>query len=654
MNLLTPGAAVMARLRFKGKFALLCLIVAAPLAVMLALLFAQTQGDIAAARLERRGVEYVGSLVRMLHAVQASGTGFAEGGSAAGRDAAAKATDAALAQVSESESRHGERFGTAERAQNIVDHWSAMKKKAGSMSAQGALAEHRALSEEILDLMYFVAERSRLLLDPEGRSAYLQDLSVSRLPEMLAASGHASALMQSGGDARANAQLAMAYQLALKSHEAGQRALINAYGGSDVDFGDRELTEAKAAYDKSAGAFLEALSRRVRGEADADARGASAASMAAALRLNVAALAALDRDVAARASRDRLKQAALLGSVGVSLLLLAYLFVAFWRATQGSIQEAMALAGRIADGDLSHRIDVRTRDEIGELMASLNRMSERMSELVAGVKGSSTQVLTSAREVAQANADLSSRTDRQASSLEEMSASTEELAAAVTQSAAKIQEAGGLVAGASASASASSAAMERAVDTMDEVAKSSRRVADITGVIDGIAFQTNILALNAAVEAARVGEDGRGFAVVAGEIRLLAQRSATAAKEIKDLIEGTVTAIGDGAMLVEEAGGAITHTVAEIARAVTIMKDVGTMAKEQSASIEQISAVVMEMNGVTQQNAAFVQQTSEIANQQEQSARDLVSGVDGFRIDRGSAGASAGAAAPRRLALAIA
>jgi methyl-accepting chemotaxis protein len=174
--------------------------------------------------------------------------------------------------------------------------------------------------------------------------------------------------------------------------------------------------------------------------------------------------------------------------------------------------------------------------------------------------------------------------------------------------------------------------MDRAVQTMDGVAERSRRIADITGVIDGIAFQTNILALNAAVEAARVGAEGRGFAVVASEIRSLAQRSATAAKEIKELITGTVGAIDSGAMLVEEAGGSILRTVDEIARAVAIMQDVGVMAKEQRASIEQISAVVLEMNGVTQQNAAFVQQTSAIANQQEHSAMSLVADIGGFRI----------------------
>jgi methyl-accepting chemotaxis protein len=631
--LLAPGAAVMARLRFRGKFAVLALIVAVPIAVMLTLLWIQTQRDVRNAGLERQGVEYVASLVKALAAVQGNGSAFAAGASLAELRQAAKAADEALANVAASEAAYGAAFGTSDRAQNITDHWGSMKKKSGSMSANSALLEHAAISEEILDLMYFVAERSRLLLDPEGRSAYLQDVSVSRLPEMLAATGRAAAMLQSPTKAQSPVELAMAYQAALKAQQDGARGLINAYGGSDVDMGDAELTQAKAAYEKSSAAFIDALSQRVRREAkDADPSAFAAATMSATVRLNQAALAALDREIAARAQRDRAKQAALLAGVAVSIALLAYLLVAFWRSCDESLEDAMALAGRIADGDLSHRIEQRTRDEIGDLVASLNRMSERMTDLVAGVKGSSAEVLTSAREVAHANADLSARTDRQASSLEEMSATTEELAAAVSQSTSKIQEAGALVVGASASASASSESMQRAVRSMDEVAASSRRIADITGVIDGIAFQTNILALNAAVEAARVGAEGRGFAVVAGEIRLLAQRSATAAKEIKELIAGTVTAIGNGATRVEEAGGSITRTVDEIARAVSIMKDVATMAKEQSASIEQISAVVMEMNGVTQQNAAFVQQTSEIANQQEQSARSLVSGVDGFRI----------------------
>jgi methyl-accepting chemotaxis protein len=635
--LLAPGAAVMARLRFGSKFALLALIVAVPLTAMLVLLCLETQRDIRNAGQERRGIEYVGTLARFLDTVQSNGATFAAGEGRAELDKAAAAVDGALAAVAAREAQYGAALGSTDRAQNLADHWASMKKRQASMSAESALTEHRALSEEVLDLMYFVAERSRLLLDPEARSAYLQDVSVSRLPELMAATGQAHALLQAPASAQAVGRLAMAYQLALKSHEAAMRGLINAFGGSDVDYGDKELAEAKAAYDKSAAAFLDALAQRVKLDTTGEPVRLAPAALADTYRLNRAALDSLDRQVAARASRDIAKQAALLAGVAASIVLVAYLLVAFWRSCHESLTDAMELAGRIADGDLSHRIRVRSRDEIGELAKSLNRMSDRVTALVGGVKGSSNEVLVSARQVAHANADLSARTDRQASSLEEMSASTEELAAAVTQAAARIGEAGALVTEASAAASSSSESMTRAVSTMDEVAKRSRRIADITGVIDSIAFQTNILALNAAVEAARVGAEGRGFAVVAGEIRSLAHRSATAAKEIKDLIDGTVSAIDAGALLVEEAGGSIGRTVDEIARAVAIMHDVGAMAREQSASIEQISAVVLEMNGVTQQNAAFVQETSAIANQQERSAISLVSGIDGFRIEADAA-----------------
>ena len=203
--LLAPGTAVMARLGFGRKFALLALIVALPLAVMMALLATDSQRDIDHAALERRGVQYVAALGGLLDAVQRH---------AASRDAGNAAVDAALDEVRAREARLGEQMGTSDRAQNIADHWIAMKKRGAAMGPNAAIGEHKALSDEIIDLMYFVAERSRLLLDPEGRSAYLQDASVSRLPEMIAASGHIGALLQDPSREPAIGRLAMAYQLA--------------------------------------------------------------------------------------------------------------------------------------------------------------------------------------------------------------------------------------------------------------------------------------------------------------------------------------------------------------------------------------------------------------------------------------------------------
>jgi methyl-accepting chemotaxis protein len=629
---LRPGAALMGRLRFKGKFGVMALIVLLPIASMLVLLWIETQQDVLIANQEREGVAYAATLVKALRAVQGNAIAFATNADKAAAAKAAQEVDETLAAAIAVNAPLGAALNTTERMQNIVDHWQAIKRKAATMSDRATLAEHSALSDEILDHLYYVAERSRLLLDPEARSAYVQDVSVNRLPRFIAGAGLAFALLRSSPTAQSPGQLAMSYQAAMTNQLAAARGLYSAFGAVDAAQQDKELAETRGAFDTAASAFLDPLSKIVAGQGAEDPAKAAAAALDTATSLNLASLAQLDRQIAARALADRARQGALLAGVGISIALLAYLMFAFWRACHDTLGDAMALAARIADGDLSHRISASTRDEIGELVASLDRMSERIAALVSGVKGSSDEVLNSAREVAQANSDLSARTERQASSLEEMSASTEELSATVAQSASKIMEAGRLVGDVSATVSESSASMGRAVQTMDGVAERSRRVADITSVIDGIAFQTNILALNAAVEAARVGEQGRGFAVVAGEIRSLAQRSATAAKEIKELITGTVESIGTGAELVKEAGTTIDRTVEEIARAVAIMKDVATMAREQSASIEQLGAVVMEMNGVTQQNAAFVQQTSVIADKQEDSARSLVSGVDGFRL----------------------
>ena len=633
-------AALVGRLRLAGKFALLAAIFAVPVAILTALLVVESQRGIHAADQERRGIEYIARLVAFLHAVQQHNVAIvdalADAGGARALDAATAAADAALLRVRAAEAQHGAELGSAERAQNLVDHWTAMKGKQRALGADRSLMEHRALSDGVVDLMYFVAERSRLLLDPQARSAYLQDVSVSRLPELVAALGQSTALMRSGTERHSGAGLAMAYQLAMKNVDTANRGFANAFGGSDVVVNDERFAPAKAQFEKSSGPFLEAVSARVRDDGSAPAPLAAmklgTRALDDAFRLNEASLALLDGEIAARAAAERRLQLSLLGGVAASLAIAGLLLALLSRSITGAMREAMRLAGLISNGDLTQRIARRSGDEIGDLVDSLNKMSDRMTALVAGVKQSSDAVVSSAREVAEANADLSSRTERQASSLEEMAASTEELSATVNQSSGKIQDAGVLVADASRATVASNETMARAMETMRKVEESSRRIADISNVIDGIAFQTNILALNAAVEAARVGNEGRGFAVVAGEIRLLSQRSATAAREIKGLIAETVDAIAAGGDLVGEAGESLSATVETIRTAVAMMSDVTAMARQQGDSLEQISSAVMEMNGVTQQNASFVQQTSSIANRQAGHAHQLAESIGGFRI----------------------
>ena len=637
-KLLAPAAAFLSRLPFAGKFTLVSFIFVVPLVVMITMLYRGAARDVSAAGQERRGIEYVATLVALLKAVQDHN--FERATPRASREptpeanAAAGIVDAALARVRGAQDSHGTEFASGDRAQNIVDHWNAVKTRGAAWGLAQSLSEHRALSDEVIDLMNFVAERSRLLLDPEATSAYLQDAAVERLPEIMAAVGQARALTRSREASPAT--LAMEYQLAQKSLQAATRAFVNAFGGSDVEIADRDFVAARGEFETSMPAYLDVVATHLQANDTSTPEDLALAGSALehAEKLDLAALKALDGIIAARGSRERRTQLAVLAGLLASVALAAYFLVAFSRAMNRSLGQARHMAARISEGDLSQRIAEVGRDELGALMASLNEMSERMSQLVAGVQGSSDRVMTSAREVARANSDLSARTDRQASSLEEMAASTEELSATVTQSTGKIEQAAALVAGVSQAAAASNESMARATTTMQEVASLSRKIADITGVIDAIAFQTNILALNAAVEAARVGSEGRGFAVVAGEIRLLAQRSATSAREIKTLIASTVGTIDSGGRLVAEAGRALDGTVESMQRAVKMMEDVTSMSRQQSASIEQISAVVMEMNGVTQQNAAFVQQTSEIANTQEESARGLVQSVGGFRVER--------------------
>jgi methyl-accepting chemotaxis protein len=607
--------------------------------VMIAMLYRGAARDVQAAEQERRGIEYATALATLLKAVQEHNFERATPGESRKPTPAAleaaRTLDAAMGRMGAAQASHGAEFASGDRAQNIVDHWNAIKSKGAAWGVEQSLAEHRALSDEVIDLMNYIAARSRLLLDPQATSAYLQDASVERLPEIIAGVGQARALTRSRKAIPAT--LAMEFQVAQKAFAAANRAFVNAFGGSDVEIADRDFVAARGEFETSLPAYLDIVARRLADNEVSTPEDLALAGSAIehAEKLNQAAFAALDRIIAARGQGDRRVQLAVLASLLASLALAAYFLIAFSRTMNRSLAQARRVAARISEGDLSERLTATGGDELGQLMSSLNEMSERMSHLVAGVQGSSDRVMTSAQEVARANSDLSARTDRQASSLEEMAASTEELAATVTQSAGKIEHAAKLVAGVSRAAETSNQSMARATATMQEVGALSRKIAEITAVIDGIAFQTNILALNAAVEAARVGTEGRGFAVVAGEIRLLAQRSAQSAKEIKQLIASTVGTIDTGGKLVAEAGRALEGTVSSMQEAVKMMEDVTGMARQQSASIDQISSVVMEMNGVTQQNAAFVQQTSEIANTQEESARGLVESVGGFRLQGG-------------------
>ncbi|WP_246641575.1 methyl-accepting chemotaxis protein [Paraburkholderia edwinii] len=297
----------------------------------------------------------------------------------------------------------------------------------------------------------------------------------------------------------------------------------------------------------------------------------------------------------------------------------------------GEPQEAAQLAARIATGDLTQIVNLRSSDS-SSMMAAMRAMQDRLQRAIGEIRHSAEAIASATQQIAAGNNDLSQRTEQQAASLQETAASMEQLTATVKQNADNARQASGLANNASDIATKGNEVVSRVIGTMGEINDSSRQIADIIGVIEGIAFQTNILALNAAVEAARAGEQGRGFAVVAGEVRSLAQRSATAAKEIKQLIGASVERVNNGSTLVEQAGATMGDILQAVRRVTDIMGEIAAASEEQSSGISQVGRAVAQMDEVTQQNAALVEEaTAGAASLQDQAAR-LREAVNAFRV----------------------
>jgi methyl-accepting chemotaxis protein len=311
------------------------------------------------------------------------------------------------------------------------------------------------------------------------------------------------------------------------------------------------------------------------------------------------------------------------------------------RAIVGPLNEAITIANAVASGDLTSRIEASSTNETGRLLQALRTMNDNLVDLVGKVRMGTDQITTASGEIASGNSDLSQRTEEQASSLEETASSMEELTSTVRQNADNARQANQLAAGASEVAVKGGAVVGQVVQTMSSINESSKKIVDIISVIDGIAFQTNILALNAAVEAARAGEQGRGFAVVATEVRTLAQRSAAAAKEIKELISDSVAKVEDGTRLVDEAGSTMDEIVSAVKRVTDIMAEISAASQEQSSGIEQVNQAVMQMDEVTQQNAALVEEAAAAAESMQDQARALTQAVTVFKLAGGNSNIAA-------------
>ncbi len=313
--------------------------------------------------------------------------------------------------------------------------------------------------------------------------------------------------------------------------------------------------------------------------------------------------------------------------------------LAWWiiRSITGPLRQAVCVARSVAAGNLQEPIEAQGRNEVAQLLLALKDMQGALARVVTHVRQGAQNVLGGSTEIAQGNMDLSNRTEAQAGALEETSASMQELRDAVAHNADNAQQANTLACDASAVAERGGAVVGQVVDTMRDINTSSQKIADIIGVIDGIAFQTNILALNAAVEAARAGEQGRGFAVVASEVRALAGRSAEAAREIKGLISASVERVAQGSNLVDKAGATMQEVVQSIRRVTALVGEISSASAEQRSGVAQIGEAIVQMDHVTQQNAALVEQIAAAATGLSTQAQELVQAVAVFQVDAGDA-----------------
>jgi len=469
-------------------------------------------------------------------------------------------------------------------------------------TVQARTADERAVMQVLLDFKVQVQEWKNTLLrgsDPAKRSAYWsafqeQEGKVARGVDALRASlpsGESLDLVKKF--AAAHAAMGQGYRKGLEAYEAS---------GFDPAVGDK----AVAGVDREPARLLDEVAGRIQADSAA-----------------VAAQAAEDARHATWLSLSLMLGVCAVGGVAGIL---------FSRTITRPIREAVQVATVVAGGDLTSRIEVRSRDEVGQLMQALKTMNESLSNVVGDVRRGTDIIASASSQVAVGSQDLSSRTEEQASSLEQTAASMEGLTTTVRQNADNAVQANQLAKQASAVAVRGGDVVGRVVDTMESINTSSRRIVDIIGVIDGIAFQTNILALNAAVEAARAGEQGRGFAVVASEVRSLAQRSAAAAREIKGLIEDSVAEIDAGSSLVTEAGRTMEEIVDSVRRVTNIMGEISAASQEQTAGIDQINQAVTQMDEVTQQNAALVEEASAAAQSLQAQAGHLVRAVSLFKL----------------------
>ncbi|MFI4869086.1 MAG: methyl-accepting chemotaxis protein [Steroidobacterales bacterium] len=650
-------------LNFSTKLVVVAIVALVPMIALAMLFLSGEQKDINIARRELSGLHRYQSLEAMLlplgmHEVWS--TAAAAGAGVSDRLQAASAEVArAVSQQDASNDDYGAPAGEdARRWNDVKSAWNALAATRPSSSAD-VLRLHDALRQKILDYRDYIWSTSGLALDSDPAAYFIINAAMVQIPGyesyLTEMRSHAAAVGVAGkatpADVQEIARTEVLAQHALESIEADIRhAGEGAAAGQAMPAGaEQSMQQVRSEFEafgkyvrqSVAGGTSDGLEDVVKNTAQVTvAIGGFHASMQQAAQQRVQSVS------------DRLRRTrnVMLLLVVAALLVGAGCFgIVIWTTVSG-MNETVTVVSRLAEGDYTQEITVQGSDELARTMRALHIMQSKLTGVLSGVKESSLMVATAARQIAAGTSDLSARTEQQAANLEETASSMEAMTSTVKQNADNAKLANKLAQAARDQAEQGGSIVEQAVGAMGAIDTASKKIADIISVIDEIAFQTNLLALNAAVEAARAGDQGRGFAVVASEVRSLAQRSASAAKEIKDLIHDSVAKVGEGSRLVSESGQHLGDIVASVKKVSDVVGEISNASQEQASSAEEISRAVLQMDESTQQNAAMVEQASAAAASMNDQAARLSQLTAFFKLTAGYTSAPAGAefiAAPR-------